>query len=171
MMLRVMCQRFCATRSGPTYSNFWSGKSAEVTTALTPGNASAFDASIERIRAWACGERMTLPWSVPAVAKSAPYIARPVTFGTPSGRIGRVPTHLNPFAAMSFIAVSVVALCWLNSDYRGAVPAQKQNRQSIGTPRMNVIAKSTRPEVRYAVAGQAAARSDGVTKYMRQGVR
>ena len=31
---------------------------------------------------------------VPAVAKSAPYIARPVTFGTPSGRIGRVPTNL-----------------------------------------------------------------------------
>jgi hypothetical protein len=61
MTLRVMCQKFCATRSGPTYSNLWSGKSAAVTTALTPGKASAFDASIERIRACACGERTILP--------------------------------------------------------------------------------------------------------------
>src|SRR6516165_6892242 len=121
-----MCQKFCATRSGPTYSNLWSGKSAEVTSALTPGNASAFDASIERIRAWACGERMTLPWSVPAVAKSAPYIARPVTFGTPSGRIGRVPTHLNRVGAMSFIALLRRRVALLISDYRHAAPAQKQ---------------------------------------------
>src|SRR5215813_10737341 len=106
MMLRVMCQKFCATRSGPTYANFCSGKSAEVTTALTPGNAAAFDASIERMRAWACGERRILPYSVPAVAKSAAYIARPVTFGTPSGRIGRVPTHLNRVGAISFTAPS-----------------------------------------------------------------
>src|SRR5476649_33493 len=30
MMLRVICQKFCATRSGPTYSNFCSGKSEYV---------------------------------------------------------------------------------------------------------------------------------------------
>ena len=61
MTLRVMCQKFCATRSGPRYSNFWSGKSLAVTTALTPGKASAFEVSIERMRACACGERMILP--------------------------------------------------------------------------------------------------------------
>ena len=33
------------------------------------------------------------------IAKSPPYCASPVTFGTPSGRTGRVPTHLNCFAA------------------------------------------------------------------------
>ena len=60
MMLRVICQKFCATRSGPTYSNFCSGKSAEVTTALTPGSVAAFEVSIERMRAWACCERNTL---------------------------------------------------------------------------------------------------------------
>jgi len=97
MMLRVMCQKFCATRSGPTYSNFCSGKSADVTTALTPGSAAAFEMSIERMRAWACGERRTRPTSIPGIAMSEPYCAVPVTFGTPSGRTGRVPTHLNGF--------------------------------------------------------------------------
>src|SRR6516164_2258068 len=33
-------------------------------------------------------------------------MARPVTFGTPSGRIGRVPTHLNRVGAISFTAPS-----------------------------------------------------------------
>jgi hypothetical protein len=42
---------------------------------------------------------------MPGIAMSAPYWARPVTFGTPSGRIGRVPTHLNCFGEMSFIAL------------------------------------------------------------------
>src|SRR6516225_4301022 len=100
--------------------------SAAVTIALTPGSASAFDASIERIRACACGERITLPHSMPGIAMSAPYIARPVTFGTPSGRIGRVPTHLNPFGAMSFIALLRRRVALLISDYRHAAPAQKQ---------------------------------------------
>jgi len=72
MMLRVMCQKFCATRSGPTYSNFCSGKSAAVTTALTPGSAAAFEVSIERMRACACGERRMRPVSMPGMAKSAP---------------------------------------------------------------------------------------------------
>src|SRR5439155_22817435 len=130
MTLRVTCQKLTATRSGPMYSNFWSGKSAAVITALTPGNAAAFEVSILRIRACACGERRILPHSMPGIAMSAPYIARPVTFGTPSGRIGRVPTHLNRVGAISFIAVSVVALYGLVSDYRDAVPAQKQNRRS-----------------------------------------
>src|SRR5438128_12388730 len=58
------------------------------------------------MRAWACGERMTLPHNMPGIAMSAPYIARPVTFGTPSGRIGRVPTHLNRVGDISFTAPS-----------------------------------------------------------------
>src|SRR5580692_7809096 len=98
MMLRVICQKFCATRSGPTYSNFCSGKSAEVTTALTPGSAAALEVSIERMRAWAWGERRIWPTSIPGIARSEPYCASPVTFGTPSGRTGRVPTHLYSFA-------------------------------------------------------------------------
>src|SRR5437868_14999457 len=71
MTLRVTCQKLTATRSGPMYSNFWSGKSAAVITALTPGNAAAFVVSILRIRAWACGERRILPHSMPGIAKSA----------------------------------------------------------------------------------------------------
>src|SRR5271155_1110829 len=59
------------------------------------------------MRACACGERRILPHSMPGIAKSAPYIARPVTFGTPSGRIGRVPTHLNRVGAISFTAPSI----------------------------------------------------------------
>ena len=65
MMLRVTCQKFTATRSGPMYSNFWSGKSVAVTTAFTPGSAAAFEVSIERMRACACGERRILPYSMP----------------------------------------------------------------------------------------------------------
>ena len=106
MMLRVMCQKFCATRSGPTYSNFCSGKSAPVITALTPGSAAAFEVSIERMRAWACGERRMRPISMPGIARSEPYCARPVTFGTPSGRIGRVPTHLYGLVSCADAVVS-----------------------------------------------------------------
>ena len=42
-----------------------SGKSAAVTTAFTPGSASALEASIDTIRACACGLRLTLPHSMP----------------------------------------------------------------------------------------------------------
>ena len=46
------------------------------------------------IRAWACGLRLIRPKSIPGSEMSAPYCARPVTFSTPSGRTGRVPTTL-----------------------------------------------------------------------------
>src|SRR5688572_24883785 len=98
MMLRVMCQKLTATRSGPRYSNLWSGRSFEVITAFTPFSFSALDVSIERIRACACGERRILPQSMPGREKSAPYCARPVTFGTPSGRTGLWPTTLSSFS-------------------------------------------------------------------------
>ena len=106
MMLRVTCQKFTATRSGPIYSNFCSGKSAAVTTAFTPGSAFAFEVSIERIFACACGERRIFPVRVPGMVRSAPNWARPVTFGTPSGRIGRVPTHLKRLNCSAVIGVS-----------------------------------------------------------------
>jgi hypothetical protein len=123
MMLRVICQKFCATRSGPTYSNFCLGKSAEVTTVLTPGSAAAFEVSIERMRAWAWGERRIRPTSMPGIARSAPYNARPVTFGTPSGRTGRVPTHLNG------LAVAVVGKsCTAASPGRQIAPAGPDRR-------------------------------------------
>ena len=48
------------------------------------------------------------PTSMPGIAKSAPYCASPVTFGTPSGRTGRVPTHLNCLA-VSFVGTSCMA--------------------------------------------------------------
>src|SRR4029077_999940 len=134
MMLRVMCQKFCATRSGPTYSKFISGKSFEVTTAFTPGSEAAFVVSIERMRACAWGERRMRPVSMPGIAMSEPYSAVPVTFGTPSGRIGRVPTHLKPFvsgAATSFTAVSLAGVeqIWVKGRAR---PPQMQAARPPG---------------------------------------
>src|SRR5580704_15218588 len=133
--LRVTCQKLTATRSGPMYSNLWSGNSAPVITALTPGSAFAFSVLIERMRAWACGERTTLPYNVPGMAKSAPYIARPVTFGTPSGRIGRVPTHLNRVGAISFTAPSIlqVDLLWITVARRGTKCKTDGGKHGLGS--------------------------------------
>src|SRR6185503_11821895 len=76
-------------------SEGWSLKSMPVTTALTPASFWAAEVSIDFMRACACGLLSTLPTIWPAMAKSAPNLARPVTLSTPSGRSGRVPTHLN----------------------------------------------------------------------------
>ena len=69
-------------------------KSAEVTTAFTPGSARARLASMDLIRAWAWGLRKILPKSNPGNWMSAPYWALPVTLSAPSCRMGRVPTTL-----------------------------------------------------------------------------
>ena len=61
-----------------------SGKSSAVTTARTPGAASALLVSIDLMCAWACWLRRTAPWIRPAAVKSAPYRARPVTLSVPS---------------------------------------------------------------------------------------
>ena len=45
--------------------------SLEVMTALTPGKASAFEVSIDFMRAWACGLRSTLPQIMPGMLVSA----------------------------------------------------------------------------------------------------
>src|SRR5215470_3997909 len=79
------------------------GKSALVMTAFTPGRASAADASIDLMRACACGLRRTLPCSMPGKLISAPYRARPVTLSTPSCRIGRVPITLNLCSCTSIL--------------------------------------------------------------------
>ena len=45
--------------------------SLDVITALTPGSASAFEVSIDLMRAWACGLRSTLPQIMPGMLVSA----------------------------------------------------------------------------------------------------
>jgi hypothetical protein len=54
------------------------------------------------------------PTSIPGIARSAPYCASPVTFGTPSGRTGRVPTHLNCFT----VSREVMSSTATSPDYR-----------------------------------------------------
>ncbi len=96
-----------------TSSEARSGKSAPVTTAFTPGSASAFLVSMPRMRAWACGLRLMRPQIMPGMTKSAPNAARPVTLSTPSGRIGRVPTLAKCSAASR--AIEYVAHATLRS--------------------------------------------------------
>src|SRR6266478_4465280 len=88
-------------------SDGWSPKSSLVMTALTPGSASAFEVSIETMRACGCGLRSTRPMSWPGRLKSAPKRARPVTLSAPSGRMVRVPTYVCEFP---FVIVSAMGL-------------------------------------------------------------
>jgi len=58
----------------PSITDLSSGKSTTsfaVTTAFTPGSASAFEVSMERIRACACGLRSILPQIMPGMVLSA----------------------------------------------------------------------------------------------------
>src|SRR5258706_2086632 len=64
------------------------------------------------------------PPSIPGIARSAPYCASPVTFGTPSGRIGRVPTHLNCFTVWREVMSSTVT----SPDCRVAVGFARESR-------------------------------------------
>src|SRR5512138_2289888 len=68
--------------------------SLAVTTAFTPGSFSAFEVSIDLIRACGCGLRSTLPQIMPGMLVSAANWARPVTLSMPSGRMVRWPIHL-----------------------------------------------------------------------------
>src|SRR4029450_7852625 len=65
-----------------------------VTTAFTPGSFSAFEVSIDLMRACGCGLRNTLPQIMPGMVVSAANWARPVTLSMPSGRMVRWPIHL-----------------------------------------------------------------------------
>ena len=65
--LRVVAPRMVRTTSSCT-----PGKSARVMTARTPGSASAFEVSMPRMCACACGLRFSRPNSVPGSCVSAP---------------------------------------------------------------------------------------------------
>src|SRR6187399_316660 len=81
----------------PSMTDLSSGNSTmsrAVTTALTPGSASAFEVLIDLIRACGCGLRNTLPQIMPGMVVSAANCARPVTLSMPSGRMVRWPIHL-----------------------------------------------------------------------------
>ena len=69
-----------------------SGKSAAVTTASTPGSASARVVSMRRMRACACGLRSILPCTMPGSLRSAGYTAPPLTRSLASTRGSRLPT-------------------------------------------------------------------------------
>ena len=62
------------------------GTSACVSTACTPGSASAAAMSIETMRACACGLRSVAPCNIPGTLRSLEYANSPLTLGTPSGR-------------------------------------------------------------------------------------
>src|SRR5919205_2354441 len=104
-------------------------------TAFTPGSFSAADMSMDLIRAWACGDRRILPYSIPGSFRSAPYMARPVTLGTPSGRIGRVPTHLKRLTESLTIVESFTVpspvLSW--TPCAGRVAQSDRDGKSAGT--------------------------------------
>ena len=55
----------------------WAASASPVTTATTPSIASAAEASIERIRAWATGERTIAMWSMPGRTMSSRYRPAP----------------------------------------------------------------------------------------------
>ena len=59
-----------ARTAGTALSTGKSGKSLPVTMAFTPGNFSAAEVSIDRMRACGCGLRRTLPWSIPGTRMS-----------------------------------------------------------------------------------------------------
>ena len=92
MMFSDRSRKFIGPSPMNASSDAITGKSLAVTTAFTPGRAAALLVSMEMMRAWACGERLILPHSIPEARVSAANTARPVTLSTPSGRIGRVPT-------------------------------------------------------------------------------
>ena len=63
ILLLTWCRFWGGPPAAPTTGLFsYSGKSADVMTARTPGAASAREVSMLRMLAWACGLRRTLPW-------------------------------------------------------------------------------------------------------------
>src|SRR3990172_9687699 len=67
-------------------------RSSRVSTATTPGNASALAGSMDLTTAWGSGLRRILALSRPAKSKSPVNFARPVTFAIPSMRGVGEPT-------------------------------------------------------------------------------
>ncbi len=60
------------------------GRSLPVAIATTPGDARAFETSMERIFAWAIFERRSLQWSIRGSITSSANFVWPVTFAAPS---------------------------------------------------------------------------------------
>src|SRR3954454_4213078 len=93
----------------PSMTDLSTGKSTisrAVTTAFTPGSASALVVSIDLMRACGCGLRRILPQIMPGILVSAANAARPVTLSTPSGRMVRWPIHL--LSVTMFMARSLI---------------------------------------------------------------
>src|SRR3546814_11225355 len=85
-MLRDI-QRMSWMPSGTGVSIGKSTKSFDVTTAFTPGSASAFEVSMPRITASGCGLLSTLDQIISSMVSSAATAERPVTLSEPTGRI------------------------------------------------------------------------------------
>src|SRR6185437_16903309 len=81
------------------------GRSSAVSTACTPGTARAFVASIERMRACACGLRTKQASSVPASLTSSTKRPRPVSRAGSSSLLTRAPNCLAPIRVASPAAV------------------------------------------------------------------
>src|SRR6266849_5231572 len=123
MQLYERSRKFIGPSPTNASSDGISAKPADVTTALTPGNASALSVLIDTMRACACGLRFTLPHSMPGIVMSAPKAARPITLSTPSGRIGLVPTTLRE-------ALSRYVMSYSMTEKRFAVPAEAGSHSS-----------------------------------------
>jgi hypothetical protein len=79
------------------------GRSAAVSTATTPGTASASDVSIDTIRAWAGRASTGRPWRRPRTSTSAANSAAPVTLGRPSTRGTDRPMALVRVSMVTFL--------------------------------------------------------------------
>src|SRR3979490_2698791 len=117
----------------PSMTDLSTGKSTisrAVTTALTPGNASAFEVSIDLMGACGCGLRLTLPQIIPGMVVSAAKAARPVTLSMPSGRMVRWPIHL--LLVTRFIGLSPVNL--LRAHFGGGFHHRADDLVIAGAP-------------------------------------
>ena len=158
----------------PSITDLSSGKSTTsraVTTALTPGSASAFEVSIDLMRACGCGLRKTLPQIMPGMVVSAAKAARPVTLSTPSGRMVRWPIHLllvtifivPPCCSRMSAAVSSTARTILSYPvHRHRLPAsQNRTSSSLGCEflRSNASDATSMPDVQMPHCSAAVSRN------------
>ncbi len=84
----------------------WPGTSSAVRIVSTPLIFQAALTSMDRIRAYGCGDRRVAPQSMFSAHRSLEKANRPCTLGTPSGRAALVPRP----PARSVVAVAVVVV-------------------------------------------------------------
>ena len=83
------------------------GTSAGVSTAFTPGSASAARVSMRTMRACGYGLRSILPWSMPGIWKFTGKPLPPVTLSRASGRATLLPiTLMNPSSSGDSLLIS-----------------------------------------------------------------